>query len=211
MEFDGGKNLSVVIESVIRDRVYKFNQEQIDMVIRVEMNKLQLGGYHSSYYWECYFKVLDYLIDKRELLEKNSIYIPVETKLNDYYDVNSSVLTYSNGLVRGGEFSIDDNEEIFDVSTCEALSRMEVNIIKPIVLTGYLEGDGNYKKPDVSIEEISELYRKFINQGASVDEAIQYILNYYNAVLLSNEMISEKYPNRYKISPKVKSRTKWFY
>ena len=35
MEFDNRKNLSSVIEMVIKDRVYKFNQEEIDMIIKI--------------------------------------------------------------------------------------------------------------------------------------------------------------------------------
>lgn len=207
MEFDNRKNLSSVIEMVIKDRIYKFNQGEIDMIIKIEMDKLKLEGYHSFYYWECFFRILDYLVIKKELMKKNNIYIPIDTKLNDYYDVDGRIIAYSNGLIRGAN-NLYDKEELFDIRTCNLISKMEVNVIKPIILTGYLEGEGNYSKPEVSLEEVSEVYNKFINQGASVDEAIQYILNYYNAVLLS---FSDKYPNRYKISPKVKSRTKIFY
>ena len=118
------------------------------------------------------------------------------------------MLAYSNGLIRGGVQGTEDNEEIYNISTCDLMSRMEVNLIKPIVLTGYLCDDDNYKSPDVSVEEISKLYHKFIRQGASVEETIQSILNYYNAILLP---LKDEYPNRYKISSKVKSRTKWIY
>lgn len=206
-DYNDRKKISSVIETVIRDRVYKFNQEQIDIIIKDEMNKLGVDGYHSMYYWECYYNILNYLVVKRELIKKDDFYIPIETRINDYYDVDSRIIAYSNGLIRGSN-NLYDKEDLFDIRSCSLMGKMETSVIEPIILTGYLEGDYNYKKPDVSIEEISGLYHKFINQGATVDEVIQYILNYYNAVLLP---IDNKYSNRYKISPKVRSRIKMFY
>lgn len=206
MSWDQPKDLYDFIKEVVYDRVYKFNYEQIDAVLKDKMTLLELDGYHSMYYHNSLLSILKYLEDKHVLIYRNDFYVPVDTMLKEEYLIETDMMAYSTGLVMAGDLYMDDVEELFDVSTCEAVSRIKADFVKPIILTGYLVKDMEYLQPDVSLEELHFLYNKFIEQGATVDETMQYILNYYNAISLNDRFLNKSYPNRYKISSRVKKK-----
>ena len=142
-------------------------------------------------------------MEKGELHSINGWYVPENALAKQNYQVQNMELVYSYGLIRGNDHYIDDIEYLYDVETMQEITKKDRQ--RRAILTGELIGGGDYEQPKVPLYEITNLYQKLKKEGASQEEIIQYILNYYDAVSLDDQ-ISKKYPNRYKITPKIKKK-----
>lgn len=201
-------NLNMLIYNTIKKRVYKFTEEEIDAVIKEEMKRQCFPETQSRtlYYYNTLSKILEYLCENGELHLVGGTLVPTDYMITTNYQINNMFLAYSYGLIRGNGHYMDDIERLYNVETGEEI--LKQTMAKKIILTGKLIGGGDYDQPSIPLYQISDLYQKFLMQGAPRDETINHILNYYQAISLDGQIMSEKYPNRYQISPKVKWKVK---
>lgn len=194
--------ISNVIYNVIENRVYKFTYDEIKKQIKEKLLNIRLLDVSSvinSYSFNDSLKdALNYYIDLGTITKIGEYYVPSETCIYNHYDVNSDMLVYSYGYKKSGYFDIDlEKETLVDVDSCCAANKFNNNYI---VLVGELLDEGLWEVSEVTFDEVNTLYHMLKEQGASREEIVQCVLNYYNAIKSDNK----KFPNRYVITPHVK-------
>ena len=198
-----------VIYNTIENRVYKFTFNEIIEEIKNKLINLRRFSPEintSSYEFKDSVKeAINYYLNLGTIIKIGEYYIPYDTYLFNKYDVNSDIIAYSYGYKQAGYFDIGEvKETLVDIDTCCNANKMISDNNKLIVLVGELLEEGLWDVSEVTFDEVNTLYQMLKKQGASKEERVQYILNYYNAVKSENK----KFKNRYIITPHVKKLSK---
>ena len=102
----------------------------------------------------------------------DNFYLPVSYMAFKNYHTSFTELLY-----------LKDSKEKFPYIRVDTLQETNKRNSRDFLLTGGFkdETELDWKTPDVSLDEITSLYQNFIKEGASKEEAINLILNYYRA------------------------------
>jgi len=199
------ERIKILIKEVITRRKYKFDKKIILKEIILEMKKNEFTDdfvdqiVNCSYFQIMLLNILDDCVEQGFLYLLNNVYIPFEYAiLNEYFNSNYDLLYLSENTY---------NElNCINVATAEKIC-FPRNM--DYILTGGFD-DGDHEKlivPDIPFEEIYELYKEFIKEGATKKEAINHILNYYKVKKIRFDNINGYYETL-KIDRKSKNKTK---
>lgn len=165
--------IKIVIQDVILNRKCQFKQSDILEMIRnkmIEMN-IENKALDCAYFQVIFLNTLDYLVEEGWLYLIDDIYIPSEYMILNEYDTKNADLLYlsSPSSCHPIYINLDNLQE---TKQCNP---------RDFLLTG---GISNYQReefisPNVSLKEIASLYHSILEEGASKEEAICVVLNYY--------------------------------
>ena len=186
-----------IIYDVILNRKYKFDLEIIldDLKGEIVKKGYDLGIMDCSCFHLLLHEALEKLSSNEGPLYKedqDKYYYPEDYIILNDYRTNWGDLFY---LVR------EDNNYYFkNVSNGDKTNRVKRY---DFVLCGGLSKDKRAVQSDISFEEIYLLFHDFINEGASKEEAINHILNFYKVNRLDGRYSCA---NDFQISRSVRSK-----
>ena len=169
-----------IIQTTFLERKVPFNQE---MILEVIQEKLLSSGFSKevmecSYFGILFLNTLAQFVDCGilYLMEPEPFYFPIDYIIFRDYDTKFSELLY---------FSKDESQQpvYINVDTSKNVSNIRN---RDFLLTGGFTENHELLCPDISFEEIQDLYHAFRDEGVSKEEAINHILNYYQAFHLSH-------------------------
>ena len=187
------KQVAFIIYNVILNRKYKFDLSIILDKIKEELisNNFDLSITDCSYFYIILFDILDKLVNDGKVykIEEKNIFIPVDYIIyNDYKPILGDLLYFFNENNKYYFKNIENDKIVFNPKN------------EDFVLCGGLSSDKYTLQTDVSFDDISLLFHTFIDEGASREEAINHILNFYKARIISR---SDSYANDFVINNNV--------
>lgn len=178
LESDEWEKIQELVYRVLVERKMPFSQEVILKVIKNQMTEVGMDDHIMDlvYFQILFLNCLDSLVEDDILYSVDKFYFPVDYMILREYDVRFSDLLYLT----------ENDGHNFTYIHIDTLEKTTSSRPKDFILTGGFLGHGEkqFMKPDVSLEEIASLYHSLIMEGASKEEAIQIVLNYYQITFL---------------------------
>lgn len=172
------KRVQLIVQEVLLNRKLQFNRQTILPFIKEGLSKAGIDSLimDCSYFQIIFLNTFDQLIEEGFLYAIDEVYFPVDYII--FHDYNTK---YAN------LFYLRYNEELKPVYyNLDTLERHKTVERRDFLLTGgYDEEKGSLKAPEISLKDIFSLYQNFISEGATKEEAINHILNYYDILKLS--------------------------
>ena len=167
------QNVRTLIQNVLLKRKFHFTKEQILKIIKKQLTDegFDLSVIDCAYLEIMFLNILDDLVNENILYPNGEFYIPSDYMALKEYETRYAELLYL----------LSDDVEKSTYINVATLKREKYANRRDFLLTGgYLkEFNNQLKTPDIPLREIVLLYRNFSEEGASKDEAINQVLNYY--------------------------------
>lgn len=171
------QNVWISVEEFIRDvilnRKRQFSQSEILDIIKNRMIKMGMDSnlVDCSYFQVIFLNVLDDLVEKGILYPMETTYIPLEYMILNEYDTKKANLLYFSSKVSSHPIYIN----------LDTLEETEYHNMRDFILTGGISDnpEEGFIEPSIPLQEIASLYHSFLEEGATKEEAICYVLNYY--------------------------------
>lgn len=172
-----------IIQTSFLERKTSFDQETILEIVK---KKLLAMGFSEEvtecvYFGILFLNALDQFVDQGRIYLMESFYYPIDYIILHDYDTRISELLYLSydEAQRPVYINVETSKKVYNVRNQDFL------------LTGGVTKSQELLCPDISFEEIHELYCAFRNEGVSKAEAINHILNYYQTFHLSHVDFSQ--------------------
>lgn len=167
-----------IIQTTFLERKVPFDQK---MILEVIQKKLLSDGFSEevtecSYFGILFLNILEQFVEQGILYLMEPFYFPIDYIIFRDYNTKFSELLY---------FSKDEeqNPVYINVETSKHVNHIHD---RDFLLTGGFSRNYELLCPEISFEEIQDLYHAFRDEGVSKAEAINHILNYYQAFHLSH-------------------------
>lgn len=162
-----------MVRMILLKRKFRFDRETILEIIKRDLLKegIEVELLECSYFQILFLNILDNLVKNGDLFLKENIYIPCDYVILDHYDTRNADLLY---------FSRDKYHQSFYINV-ETKEKTTIKKDNDFLLTGGIskEDGDSLLVPVIPFSEIASIYQDFIMEGASKEEAILHILNYY--------------------------------
>lgn len=174
------KQVEEMVRMILLKRKFRFDRETILEIIKRDLLKegIEIELLECSYFQILFLNILDNLVKNGNLFLKENIYIPCDYVILDHYDTRNADLLY---------FSRDKYHQSFYINI-ETMEKTTIKKDKDFLLTsGISKEDGDsLLVPVIPFSEIASIYQDFIMEGASKEEAILHILNYYHIQVMDS-------------------------
>ena len=228
IEISEYKEIIEIIEEILLKKKYKFKADNIIIELRKEVldRGFDIKLVDCSFFNFLVLSTIDKFVDdynNSKLYKIDKFYFPVNYLIyNDYKVSSNNKLLYF--VLDNSQLPYFKNNGFFiDIETGNVVNKVDKSCF---VLCGGISND-KYKttlQSDVDYKEIIKLFNDFIKAGASREEAINHILNYYRARRVADEyswgkdfIISKKEEkknneiNSIVVNKVKKRRKKWFF
>lgn len=182
--------INAIINEVLSNRKFKFDINTIITNIKEKAKSLNIDNdiLNCSYFYILVLDTVDKYVDEGKIYKNGKIFIPVDFMICvDYFPEPMRLIYYSKNK------NNDDSTGTFiDIATLEIVPYNSI-FDYDFILCGDCCNliNGEYTvilQSDVSLEEISNLYKQLIMEGASIKEAMVCILNHYKINSLSHNL-----------------------
>lgn len=185
------KEIQEIIEDFLLKKKYKFKSDDIIIELRKEIlaRGFDIKLVDCSFFNFLVLNTIDKFVNdynNSKLYKIGNFYFPVDYLIYNNYKVNSNnKLLYF--VLDNSQLPYFKNTAFFrDIETGEIINKVDKNCF---ILCGGVDND-RYKttlQSEVDYKEIIKLFNDFIKEGASREEAINHILNYYRARRVADE------------------------
>lgn len=183
--------IQAVIYEVINNRKFKFDIDTILDVIKKKALLLNINNslLDCSYFYILVLNTLDEFMDTGRIYKMEHEYIPADFLVCTTYFPSPSRLLY---YITNNE-DTKEEEKFIDIDNLEVVSYDMIKSSDFVLCGGCKKNvDDEYKiilQTDVTLEEITNLYHDLIREGASNEEAIIHLLNFYKIQSMPRNLI----------------------
>lgn len=191
IEISEYKEIQEIIEYFLLKKKYKFKADDIIIELRKEVldRGFDIKLVDCSFFNFLVLNTIDKFVDdynNSKLYKIGDFYFPVDYLIYDDYKIssNNKLLYFVLDNIQLHFFK--NNGGFIDIETGKFINKVDKSCF---ILCGGISND-RYKttlQSDVDYKEIINLFNDFINEGASREEAINHILNYYRARRVADE------------------------
>lgn len=199
------ERVRTLIQDVLLKRKFQFTEEEILVIIKSHLIEegFDMSIIDCSYLEIIFLNVLEDLVNENILYHMDGIYIPSDYMALKEYETRYAKLLYL----------LSNNNKKNTYVNVATLKKEKYANRRDFLLTGGYSNEfyGDLKTPDIPLREIVLLYRNFIDEGASKEEAINHVLNYYYIKKLSkrdnncNILLITKKERQHHLTKKLKS------
>lgn len=167
-----------ILEQTLRNRKYPFQSTEIFKIIQEQCNEKGMDSsiLNCAYFRVLFLNTLDQFVEEGLLYPLNNhFYLPVSYMAFQDYHTKFLELLY-----------LEDSKGKVPYVRVDTLQETDYRNPRDFLLTGGFQDETklDWKSPDISLTEIASLYQDFIKEGASKEEAINYVLNCYQIQFL---------------------------
>lgn len=185
------KEIQEIVEELLLKKKYKFKSEDIIIELRKEIfdRGFDIKLVDCSFFDFLVLNTIDKFVDdysNSKLYKMGNFYFPVDYLIYDDYKFNSNnkLLYY---VFDNNQLQYFKNTGFFiNIETGDIVNKVDKSCF---ILCGGVSND-RYKttlQSEIDYKEIINLFNDFIKEGASREEAINHILNYYKARRVADE------------------------